>query len=74
MDLKPTRRSFMIRYFIYPYYFVLGIVFYLNFDLSGIDGNNWLFLIVSWIALTVIPGILLAFSRKNSVGSSGRQS
>jgi len=64
MDLKPTRRSFMIRYFIYPYYFVLGIVFYLNFDLSGIDGNNWLFLIVSWIALTVIPGILLAFSRK----------
>ena len=64
MNLKPTRRSFMIRYFIYPYYFLLGIVFYLNFDLSGIDGNNRLFLIGIWIALTVVPGILLAFSRR----------
>ncbi len=64
MNLKPTRRSFMIRYFIYPYYFFLGIIFYLNFDLSGIDGNNRLFLIAIWIALTVVPGILLAFSRR----------
>ncbi|RAM60062.1 membrane protein [Mesotoga sp. SC_4PWA21] len=64
MNLKPTRRSFMIRYFIYPYYFFLGIIFYLNFDLSGIDGNNRLFLIAVWIALTVVPGILLAFSRR----------
>ncbi len=53
MNLKPSRRAFFIRYIIFPYYFVLGIIFYLNFDLSGIDGNNRLFLIFGWIALPV---------------------
>jgi hypothetical protein len=64
VNLKPSRRAFFIRYIIFPYYFVLGIIFYLNFDLSGIDGNNRLFFIFGWIALTVVPGILLAFSRR----------
>lgn len=64
MEIKPTRRSFFIRYFIYPYYFVLGVIFYLNFDISSTTGSNRLLLIIAWIALTVIPGILLAFSRR----------
>jgi len=64
MELKPTRRAFFVRYFIYPYYFILGIIFYLNFDLSNISGNDLLLIAGVWIALTVIPGILLAFSRR----------
>ncbi len=65
MIVKPTRRSFVLRYFIYIYFFILSIfmIIFFNFEKAFAQGNFYLIIIV-WSVLTLLPALLLGFKRR----------
>ncbi|MEA2066031.1 MAG: PH domain-containing protein [Thermotogota bacterium] len=66
MILKPTRRSFFLRYFIFPYYLICGIVmiYLANLEVVKIaSADFWKYLGI-WLALTMIPSLILSFYRR----------
>jgi hypothetical protein len=62
MIFKPTRRAFMLRYFIFPYFLAAGVLMTIFASLhNGVF--SWKYFGI-WIALTMIPALLLSFSRR----------
>ncbi|WP_290667446.1 PH domain-containing protein [Kosmotoga sp.] len=64
IKVRPTRRAFAIRYLIYPYYLVAGLVMLFWKDLSILHESDYLLYLLLWGGLTVIPGLMLAFKRR----------
>ncbi|AKI98311.1 membrane protein [Kosmotoga pacifica] len=64
MKIRPTRRAFVLRYIIYPYYLIAGTVMLFWKDLSQLPENDYLIYLIMWGGLTVIPGLILAFKRR----------
>lgn len=70
MKIRPTRRAFLIRYAIYPYYLAISVIMYFFYNVGTYDLKNpeelknYLIYLGIWLALTMIPGILLAFKRR----------
>ncbi|TYB92296.1 MAG: PH domain-containing protein [Kosmotoga sp.] len=66
MILKPTRRAFFLRYFIFPYYLICGIVMIYLANLESVkiaSAEFWKYLGI-WVALTMIPSLILSFYRR----------
>lgn len=66
MILKPTRRSFFLRYFIFPYYLICGITMIYLANLENVkiaSADFWKYLGI-WLALTMIPSLILSFYRR----------
>ncbi|GEM_PF-440590 len=69
MKLKPTRRAFLLRNSVFLYYFFLSLLAIVAYgiayaELPGIKLTDILLFMVVWVALTILPGIVLAFKRR----------
>ncbi|OAA30407.1 membrane protein [Kosmotoga arenicorallina S304] len=64
IKVRPTRRAFVIRYLIYPYYLIAGLIMLFWKDLSLLHESDYLLYLLIWGILTVLPGLILAFKRR----------
>jgi len=68
MILRPTRRAFILRYFMYVYFFALSIFMIVFFNFEKVfNRENFYFIVIVWSILTLLPAIILSFKRRKVI-------